>query len=86
MSDGYGYRTHRDYMLFLHPNPMSQSRTLRNCYHQHWGLVAIKKNRNSIGVEIDPVYCEMTMQRLEKETRTLFSSVRLEMAEAKDLM
>jgi hypothetical protein len=28
----------------------------------------------------------MTMQRLEKETRTLFSDIKLEMIKAKDLM
>ncbi|MBI2862282.1 MAG: site-specific DNA-methyltransferase [Chloroflexi bacterium] len=45
-------------------------------------LAAIKANRNSIGVEIDPLYCEMAMRRLEKEARTLFSNVGLEMVKA----
>lgn len=48
-------------------------------------LAAIKTNRNSIGVEIDPMYCESTMKRLEKETFMLFSNVRIEMIKASDL-
>jgi DNA modification methylase len=48
-------------------------------------LAAIKTNRNSIGVDIDPAYCEMAMQRLEKETRTLFSNIKFEMVNASDL-
>jgi DNA modification methylase len=48
-------------------------------------LAAIKTDRNSIGVEIDPIYCEMAMKRFEKETRTLFNDVRLEMVKASDL-
>jgi len=49
-------------------------------------LAAIKADRNSIGVEIDPVYCEMAMKRLEKETRTLFGNIKLEMVRASDLV
>lgn len=45
-------------------------------------LAAIKANRNSIGVEIDPVYCQKILERLEKETHTLFGNLRLEMVEA----
>jgi len=37
-------------------------------------LAAMKTDRNSIGVEIDPMYCRMVMQRLEKETHPLFGS------------
>jgi len=48
-------------------------------------LAAIKTARNSIGVEIDPIYCEMIMQRLEKEAKTLFRDVRLEMVNVSDL-
>jgi len=48
-------------------------------------LAAIKANRNSIGVEIDLTYCEMAMQRLEKEARTLFGNIRLEMVNASGL-
>lgn len=47
-------------------------------------LAAINANRNSIGVEIDPVYSEMAMRRLWKETRTLFSNVTLELVQAGD--
>jgi site-specific DNA-methyltransferase (adenine-specific) len=48
-------------------------------------LAAIKTNRNSIGVEIDPAYCEMALKRLEKETRTLFGNTKLEMIKAEEL-
>lgn len=48
-------------------------------------LAAIKTNRNSVGVEIDFAYCEMTMQRLEVESRTLFSHLNLEMVKASEL-
>lgn len=47
-------------------------------------LAAIKSDRNSIGVEIDPIYCEMAMKRLEKETRTLFSHIKLRMVTSSD--
>lgn len=45
-------------------------------------LAAIKADRNSVGVEIDPVYCDAIMQRLDKETNTLFGVVRLERIDA----
>lgn len=48
-------------------------------------LAAIKANRNSIGVEIDSTYCEMALQKLEKETRTLFRNIKLETVKASDL-
>lgn len=47
-------------------------------------LAAIKSDRNSIGVEIDPIYCEMAMKRMEKETRTLFSHIKLGMVTSSD--
>lgn len=47
-------------------------------------LAAINADRNSIGVEIDPVYSEMAMQRLWKETRTFFHNVKLELMQAGD--
>lgn len=42
-------------------------------------LAAIRSRRNSVGVEIDPMYCEMAMRRLKKETSTLFSDIQLEL-------
>lgn len=48
-------------------------------------LAAMKANRNSIGVEIDPVYCDMAMRRLEREAHTLFDDISLEMVKAGDL-
>ncbi len=44
-------------------------------------VAAIKANRNSVGVEIDPVYSKKIMHRLEKE-RNLFDEISLEMVEA----
>lgn len=41
-------------------------------------LAAMKAHRNSIGVEIDPEYCQMTFKRLNTEGRTLFNDVNLE--------
>jgi DNA modification methylase len=38
-------------------------------------LAAMKANRNSIGVEIDPEYCKMTLERLQREGRTLFNQI-----------
>jgi site-specific DNA-methyltransferase (adenine-specific) len=48
-------------------------------------LAAFKANRNSIGVEIDPTYCEMAMRRLGEQMPTLFGNTKLEMAKASDL-
>lgn len=42
-------------------------------------LAAAKTNRNSIGVELDPAYCEMAIRRLEGEVGNLFGNVMLEM-------
>jgi site-specific DNA-methyltransferase (adenine-specific) len=36
-------------------------------------LAAMKADRNSIGIEIDPEYCQMILKRLEREGRTLFN-------------
>ncbi len=47
-------------------------------------LAAMKAFRNSIGVEIDPAYCDMAMQRLANQAQTLFGNARLERAEAND--
>ncbi len=45
-------------------------------------VAAAKTGRNSIGVEVDPSYCEMAMRRLETETQNLFSDVEVEMVKA----
>ncbi len=50
------------------------------------GFVEALAGRNSIGIEIAPAYCEMTMRRLAKATRPLFGDVRIEFATADDLM
>jgi site-specific DNA-methyltransferase (adenine-specific) len=48
-------------------------------------LAAMKADRNSVGVEIDPAYCEMAMRRLGQEAHTLFGSAQLRLAQASDL-
>jgi DNA modification methylase len=48
-------------------------------------LAAMKTGRNSIGVEIDPKYCEMTLHRLGLEATGLFSMEEIEFARADDL-
>lgn len=45
-------------------------------------LAAMKANRNSIGVEIDPEYCKIAMKRLTNETSTFFNEAALEMIDA----
>jgi hypothetical protein len=45
----------------------------------------MKANRNSIGVEIDPEYCQMTLNRLQGEGSTLFNKVDLEFIKANEL-
>lgn len=41
-------------------------------------LAAMKAGRNSIGVEIDPHYCDMALKRLQREHDTLFADTELE--------
>jgi site-specific DNA-methyltransferase (adenine-specific) len=41
-------------------------------------LAALKAERNSIGVEIDPDYCKAALQRLKQDGVSLFSDVRVE--------
>lgn len=45
-------------------------------------IAAAKAERNSICVEIDPVYCRKAMLRAEKETGTFFGNIRLRMTTA----
>jgi len=40
-------------------------------------VAAFKNNRNSIGVEIDPEYCQMAARYLKAETSDLFSNAKL---------
>ncbi len=40
-------------------------------------VAALKNNRNSIGVEIDPEYCQMAARYLKAESSDLFSDVKL---------
>jgi len=41
-------------------------------------LAAMKCGRNSIGIEIDPEYCQLTVKRLQQETGFMYSTLKLE--------
>jgi DNA modification methylase len=41
-------------------------------------VAAAKWGRNSIGVEIDPHYCELAERRIRQATESLFSSAHFE--------
>jgi len=45
-------------------------------------LAAMKCDRNSVGIEIDRAYCRMAARRLKEESKSLFSSARLEFLKA----
>ena len=45
-------------------------------------LAAMRTERNSIGVEIDPEYCGMAAERLRSEARTLFARAHVELLRA----
>lgn len=49
-------------------------------------LAAMKANRNSIGVEIDPEYCKMTLKRLQQEGQTFFSQIEIKFENKEDLL
>ena len=44
-------------------------------------LAALKTDRNSIGIEIDPHYCRMALKRLHHENASLFSTAHVEFEE-----
>jgi DNA modification methylase len=48
-------------------------------------LAAMLSNRNSIGIEVDPDYCQMTLKRLRKEGRTLFNQVEINYEEGEKI-
>jgi len=48
-------------------------------------LAAIKADRNSIGVEIDPLYCKIALSRLEQVSSDLFKSSKVEIAKAREV-
>lgn len=41
-------------------------------------VAALRAGRNSIGIEIDPAYCQMAEERLRKENADMFSTATLE--------
>ena len=47
-------------------------------------VAAAKAGRNSIGIEIDPVYCGMIRSRFEREARTLFANAQFSTTKATD--
>lgn len=49
-------------------------------------LAAMKAKRNSIGVEIDPEYCQMALNRVRKEGQTVFEDADLEFSKANEVM
>lgn len=48
-------------------------------------LAAIKMDRSSIGVEIEPLYCQNIIKRIQKVTRGLFCEAKLEMLYSDEL-
>jgi DNA modification methylase len=49
-------------------------------------LAAMKTNRNSIGVEIDPDYCQIALKKLCGEGKTLFNQVEIQFEEIEKLV
>ena len=48
-------------------------------------LAAIKQGRNSIGIEVEPLYCQIIIKRLQKVTKGLFCEAKLEMLYSNEL-
>lgn len=48
-------------------------------------LAAIKTQRNSIGIEIEPSYCTKIMRRLKNEGSSLFNGVKIEIVTPEEL-
>jgi site-specific DNA-methyltransferase (adenine-specific) len=49
-------------------------------------LAAMKNNRSSIGVEIDPAYCLMALKRLQRDGRTLFNQTEIRFEKAEEIV
>lgn len=49
-------------------------------------LAAMKDGRNSIGIEIEPTYCQMILRRLQKVTKGLFYEGKLEFNNYNDII
>lgn len=45
-------------------------------------VAAMRSQRHSIGVEIDPVYCQLALDRLQSESNTLFGNTDVSFAQA----
>ena len=48
-------------------------------------LAAMRENRHSIGVEIDPEYCQMALNRFRREGRTLFNQIEIKFERMEEL-
>ncbi len=48
-------------------------------------VAAAKAGRHSIGVEVDPVYCEMIQRRFEHEARTFSAKTQFSVVKTADL-
>lgn len=49
-------------------------------------LAAIKNNRNSIGIEVDPKYCKMAIERIRREGKTLYSQTEIKFEKMEELI
>lgn len=49
-------------------------------------LAAVKADRNSIGIDIEPEYCSMALKRLEREGPTLFDRMEIKFEKATHLL
>ncbi|HIE26641.1 TPA: site-specific DNA-methyltransferase [Candidatus Poribacteria bacterium] len=49
-------------------------------------LAAMRANRHSIGVEIDPEYCQMALNRFRREGRTLFNQIEIKFERMEELI
>jgi site-specific DNA-methyltransferase (adenine-specific) len=47
-------------------------------------IASMKGNRNSIGIEIDPQYCQMAAERIRNEAQDFFGSFSVELLKLKD--
>jgi len=49
-------------------------------------LAAMRADRHSIGVEIDPEYCQMILRRIQREGRTLFNQIEIKFEMMEELV
>jgi len=49
-------------------------------------LAAMKANRHSIGIEIDPEYCQIALKRLHHEGKTLFNQIEIKFEKSAEIL